>query len=480
MSNGGLKMAVIKCSNCKNEILDTEIVCPYCDCPISETIRQMKNDDLESYSKGSIDGLTGKIPVIKYDEEPKLATSSDFKKEKAAILKDLDLGSTLNQDIKEDADNAKSKQDPNIEKTVKISRESISSGETRKIPAGTAVMEKISEDVEEEVAQEKKSDKSKYVILGITVVVILLVVYIIYGIVNSISGKLSGKKKVNKIVEVTSDATLIEKDMGYKFHSGTLTISDDKVMKDYTSSIETPWYEHIADIKYVTIKNDVTKIGSHAFEGFDKIEELTISGSLETIGDYAFKGCDSLEKIVIPDKNNLSEIGDGAFEDCERLKSITGYTKDADLEPTLEKIGSRAFANCSNLEAMKLPMYTEIGDNAFKGVHDDFVIICESSGEVYNWAKENNIPTKTSFDASLTTNEPNNTTTEKPAQKPTEKPTEKPNTPNNESTKPTEQPSTSSPQQSGATLQQLMSQLQNATTQAEKDKILAEIDKITR
>ena len=76
-------MAVIKCSNCENEILDNEIVCPYCDCPLSETLKKMKKDDLADFSEKSIDGITGKIPAIK-DEEPKIATSSDFKKEKAA------------------------------------------------------------------------------------------------------------------------------------------------------------------------------------------------------------------------------------------------------------------------------------------------------------------------------------------------------------------------------------------------------------
>ncbi len=469
-------MAVIKCSNCKNEILDTEIVCPYCDCPISETIKKMKNEDLENYTVNSIDGLTGKIPVIKNDEEPKLATNSDFEKEKAAILKDLDIG--LSDENHQKEENEKNgEHNINMGKTVKISRESISSGETRKNSSSTAVADREYEDEPEEF-EEIKKDNSKYIILGVTIVVILLVVYIINGIVGSISGKLAGKKKVNKKVEVTSSATLTEKDMGYKFHSGTLTISDDKVMRDYTSSIETPWYEHMGDIKYITIKNNVTRIGSHAFEGFKKLEELNLSGSLETIGEYSFKGCSNLKKIVIPDNNNLDEFANGAFEDCENLHSITGYTKDDDLEPTIGKIGSRAFANCSNLEAMKLPMYTEIGDNAFKGVHDDFVIICESSGDVYDWAKENGIPTKTSFSGNITSEE--TAASDEPSQTPSEKPEEKPNKEPSEQQNPAQTPSTPPPQQSGATLEQLLGQLNNAQTQAEKDNILAQIDKLTK
>ena len=84
-------MAVIKCSNCENDILDSEIVCPYCDCPISETIKRMKNDDLQSYSDNLVTDLTGKVPVVTPETSPEeFEIVSDFEKKKAQILKELD------------------------------------------------------------------------------------------------------------------------------------------------------------------------------------------------------------------------------------------------------------------------------------------------------------------------------------------------------------------------------------------------------
>lgn len=471
-------MAVIKCSNCENEILDTEIVCPYCDCPISETIKKMQNDDLASYSLKSIDGLTGKIPAIK-DTEPQLATSSDFEKEKAAILENLDIGSVAPEAEREQVSTqADVKADISMDKTVKISRQDITSSESKKTSSATATIEKPqAKSVQAPAGQKKNKLDSKYIVFGITIVVIVLVVYIIWGIVGSITEKLEGKKIVNKKSSATSSATLTDEELGFRFHSETLTVLDDKVMKDYTSSIETPWYEYITEIKYVTMGNNVTKIGAHAFEGFDAIRDLTLSANVESIGDYAFKGCDNLEKIKIPNSNSLDEIGESAFESCKRLKDIAGYTKKADFEPTLSKLGDRAFANCAGIAEFKLPMYAEIGEDAFDGHSDDFTIICETSGDVYDYAKENSIPTKLNFEGEII-EEPQ---TEEPKN---EEPKE--NKPKDE---PAKKPETSAPSQSGNEQQPagtetpkkditaLMNELNKASTQEEKDRILAEIDK---
>lgn len=471
-------MAVIKCSNCENEILDTEIVCPYCDCPISETIKKMQNDDLASYSLKSIDGLTGKIPTIK-DTEPQLATSSDFEKEKAAILENFGVDATAPETGIEQANTRPdAKTDISMDKTVKISRQDITSSDSKKTSSSTAIMEKPQLQEEKVPAKQKKNKlDSKYIVFGITIVVIVLVVYIIWGIVGSITEKLEGKKIVNKKSSATSSATLTDEEMGFRFHSETLTVLDDKVMKDYTSSIETPWYEYITEIRYVTMGNNVTRIGAHAFEGFDAIRDLTLSANVESIGDYAFKGCDNLEKIKIPNSNNLDEIGKSAFEGCKRLKDVAGYTKKADFEPTLSKMGARAFANCSELAEFKLPMYAEIGEDAFYGHNDDFTIICETSGDVFDYAKENSIPTKLNFEGEIIEDEPQSDEPKK------EEPKE--NKPKDE---PAKKPEASEPSQSGnqqpansetpkKDISALMGELNNATTQEEKDRILAEIDK---
>ena len=229
-------MAVIKCSNCENEILDNEIVCPYCDCPLSETIKKMKKDDLKTFSDKAVDELTGKIPVIKEEpkEEPKLATSSDFEKEKAAILKDL--GIKIGQSSEEyEAPKTESKES-DLEKTVKISRSEILGGKVNSSATAledkkTATSSRASSAVRT-TKKRKKNPYSKYIVLAVTIVGIILIGVLISKIADTISDGINSRRKTNRTVEVGSSAEAIQKMQGYYIEATTLTITDEKAMKD--------------------------------------------------------------------------------------------------------------------------------------------------------------------------------------------------------------------------------------------------------
>ena len=82
-------MAVIKCSNCENDILDSEIVCPYCDCPISETLKKLQNKDPQNYNDNPVSDLTVKVPSINTSKPEDTPTEYEIKK--AELLKDLKI-----------------------------------------------------------------------------------------------------------------------------------------------------------------------------------------------------------------------------------------------------------------------------------------------------------------------------------------------------------------------------------------------------
>lgn len=478
-------MSVIKCSNCENEILDTEIVCPYCDCPISETIKRMKSDDLKNYTDKAIDDLTGKIPAIEFEEEPKIATSSDFEKEKAAILKDIEpeaKAETSDDEIGKTVKISRGEAIPQTSKDSDLATRAAAAAEERKITI-------VKKQAPKKSAQRKKIEK--YAILAITIIGIIIAGLLIKGLMDDINKVQNKNNKPNKKSTVVKSDGDEEKDLGFEFHSSTLTISDDEVMKDYESSSETPWYQYKDKIKHVTIGSDVTKIGAYAFEGFENITDVTMSDSVISIGDYAFYNCSSLTKLKISE--DLEEIGNYAFTGCTELKKIPGYTEEADFEPTIRYIGEGAFKSCKSLEAMKLPMYTEIGAEAFLGHGDEFVIICEPGGDVYRYASEKGIPTKISFSGSVTDDagayyDPSENTesdsnknkgsdsktdTKKDDSK-TDNTTQTPQAGSNNTT-PSTGTVTSQP-----SVTDLMKELEKATTQEEKDKILTEIDKITQ
>lgn len=452
-------MAVIKCSNCENEILDTEIVCPYCDCPISETIKKMKKDDLESYSSSSIDGLTEKIPSVVHDEEPKIATSADFAREKAAILRDLgikvpgedDVDASKNDDTAKDENISQSEETAPAQKTVdevivtetepvkeeipapevpkaetskeevspaeatmggtvKISRDSTLEKDALKkdtVPSDAKPASEKSDSAKRNTNSRQKTKKKKsagkYVVLGITIIGIIVIIYLIMGIADTISVGINKNKKVNKTVTVVDSSAASDAQKGFEIHSSTLTITDDDVMKDYDSPQDTPWFEYRDKIKHVTFGKKITRIGAHAFEGFENITDINISNSVETIGESAFCNCVSLSKITNMSKN-LKEIGDYAFTGCKSLNKIPGYTEDADFESTLEKIGVEAFKSCKSIEAFRVPESAKIDTDAFFGHGDEFVLICDTDSDAYIYATEKGIPTRTSFDSEEETN----------------------------------------------------------------------------
>ena len=92
----------------------------------------------------------------------------------------------------------------------------------------------------------------------------------------------------------------------------TLTIrytgSGTGVMDDYTDTDHAPWYSHLSTITSIVIKNGVTTIGSHAFEGCS-LTSITLPEGLTTIKESAFCGNGTtIEEVSIPE--SVTFIGD--------------------------------------------------------------------------------------------------------------------------------------------------------------------------
>ena len=108
----------------------------------------------------------------------------------------------------------------------------------------------------------------------------------------------------------------------------------------------------------VTIGDNATSIGGHAFDNCTSLESITIGNGVTTIGDYAFRDCTSLTSVTIPD--SVTTIGDYAFLRCTSLKSVT-------IGESVTEIGGSAFHNCTSLKSINIPeSVTEIGGSAFK------------------------------------------------------------------------------------------------------------------
>lgn len=188
----------------------------------------------------------------------------------------------------------------------------------------------------------------------------------------------------------------------YVLNNGTLTISGQGQMYNFTSGITRPWERELITkiiieegvtsigdsafygcqylesvelsntITYIgkeafqiypgiskfslIIPNSVTHIGTYSFYGAN-IESIQLSNSLKTIPRVAFRDCKYLQSLEIPE--GVVTIEDYAFTDCNRLTNVT-------FPSTLENIHEFSFSNCPNIESIFLQDNVKsIGKSAF-------------------------------------------------------------------------------------------------------------------
>ena len=105
----------------------------------------------------------------------------------------------------------------------------------------------------------------------------------------------------------------------------------------------------------------VTKIAADCFAGKKKLKSITIKANITSIGTRAFEDCTALKKITIP--NSVKTIGKSAFEGCKKLTTVT-------IGKNVKSIGSKAFYNCKSLKKItfKGTKLKSVGKNAFKKI----------------------------------------------------------------------------------------------------------------
>ncbi|MBQ7486906.1 MAG: leucine-rich repeat domain-containing protein [Clostridia bacterium] len=96
-------------------------------------------------------------------------------------------------------------------------------------------------------------------------------------------------------------------------------------------------------LRSITIPNNVTIIDTAAFDACINLTNVILPDGINMISNGAFQRCRSLTSIVIPD--GVLSISDNAFNNCESLSSIT-------IPESVTAIGSNAFVVCSNLSSV--------------------------------------------------------------------------------------------------------------------------------
>ena len=107
-----------------------------------------------------------------------------------------------------------------------------------------------------------------------------------------------------------------------------------------------------------SIPNTVGAIGDSAFDGC-VLTNIVFSGSVTNIGSYAFAYCSSLGAVTMP--MSVNSVGVAAFLECSALTNVV-------ISDRVGSIGDYAFASCSSLSCVTIPAgVTNIADYAFSG-----------------------------------------------------------------------------------------------------------------
>lgn len=138
--------------------------------------------------------------------------------------------------------------------------------------------------------------------------------------------------------------------------NGTLTISGDGAIPDYTEQEPAPWHEYRDSVLRLKLEGGITAIGSMAFYDCIILTSANLPASVKTVGDMAFAGCESLATVRMP---GVTTLGAYAFSRCFALDGVT-------LPDTLTAIDDYAFYRCESLSFIRVPAsVTSLGGSVF-------------------------------------------------------------------------------------------------------------------
>ncbi len=130
-------------------------------------------------------------------------------------------------------------------------------------------------------------------------------------------------------------------------------LSDSTVRVIYNASYDTNtnWHVNIPNTVYMKFSTDnvyrnykVISIADNAFKNCTNIVSVSIGDNVTSIGSCAFQGCTALDgKLIIP--NGVTTIGQRAFYNCSGIDSLT-------IGANVSSIGDGAFYGCTNVKVM--------------------------------------------------------------------------------------------------------------------------------
>ena len=155
--------------------------------------------------------------------------------------------------------------------------------------------------------------------------------------------------------------------LGYLFGARTYSEQENfipsSLKRIYFTGDSIPAYsfKNSKEIEWISLGDNLSKIGQHAFENCTSLNRIDLPAILDKIEGGAFLNCSQLTKITFADGSKLNRIEEHAFENCSSLTDVV-------FPDGLEQICDSAFQNCtalSNVSFARNGKLIRIGTDAF-------------------------------------------------------------------------------------------------------------------
>lgn len=153
-------------------------------------------------------------------------------------------------------------------------------------------------------------------------------------------------------------------------YTGNITIPSNVAYKGTTYSvisIENQTFAFCKDLTSLVIPNSVISIGNSAFSRCTSLTTICIPTSVTSIGSNVLYNCSGLTSIIVESGNSIFDSRDNCNAIIETASNtLVAGCKNTIIPQSVTKIGSNAFAECSDLTSITIPeSVTSIEDGAF-------------------------------------------------------------------------------------------------------------------
>lgn len=207
-------------------------------------------------------------------------------------------------------------------------------------------------------------------------ILVVVVILFLYGIgltkafVNGVSESVGEENISSEVIaegecgegltwSLDSEGVLVLDGEGQMDDYNAVWMDESNLSEGYNPDLNyAPWADYIQEIHTLIVGENVTKIGTCAFNDAVNLREIQWSnnGDLQEIGWMAFANI-GIEGVTIP--AGVEVMGAAAFTWCENLKYV-------DLPYRLASLEADTFVGCLKLGNVVMPPYTKVQEYTFE------------------------------------------------------------------------------------------------------------------